>query len=259
MKFGSLFLLDDSPAVFIEVECLHLHEVNAGHMVFAGDALEGLARMDYNALFLSLLDLFIVRSHLLTRFQTCQMDALCSETYGRSCAVKRDVAAAKDDHMLAHAGLFAHGAVTQEVRVQKYSGKIVAGHSETDAHGTADSHQHCVIIIEQLCRLRDLDAALNLNALLLDDLYFLSDDVSRKAVRRDSVSGGSACGGHCFLDRYVMALLAQIVGSRQAGRSGSDNTYLLAGVRQLFGSCSPLMFDILIRSIALDQTDGHRV
>ena len=257
MVLAALLLLDDGPAVLIKGEGAHVHEIHAGDMILAGDALEGLGGVDEDALLLALDDLLLIGGHHFPGLQTGQMNLFGAQTHGGAGAVEGHAAAAQDHHPLAHAGLLTQAGLAQEVDVQQHAGQLAAGDGQAHALVGADGHEHRVVLLEQLHRVLHPAVGLHHHALVLDDLGLFRHNVPGQAVAGDAVGHHAAHGGQGLLQEYGVALLAQVVGRGEAGGAAAHHAHLLPGVRQLLALALPVLPGVVLRGVPLDVADGH--
>ena len=248
--------VDDGSAVFVEVEALDLLELDALGLLLAGDAQEGVGRVEDDALFGAFLDLILGGGHLLRVFEAGDVDVLRAESESRSRAVVGDRAAAEDHDVLADRHRITHSGGPQEGRVDVNVLEVVAGDRQLGAEVGADADQHRVIAaVQQLrgsgrCGIRpDLDAG------VVNHLELLVQHLVGHPVDRDAVAALTAELRQLLEHGDRVALAGKVQGGRQARRSAADDGGLLAGGRVLADAGFPFA-GVVDAGSSLQLADG---
>ncbi len=216
--------------------------------------------LDEHAFLQRLLDLEIVRRHLLARAAVDDDRLGGAQPLGGACNVERRVAAAVDDDAAAqhrlvlalHAAQHRHGVehprglasrdvcALGDVRADREKGRVEA----SLAHGVEDV-PHLVV---ELQFDPELDDALDLGV----------QHVARQSVFRDAEAHHAARQRARFSDGHAMPAAAQMIRGREPRRAGADDqnalARFLARPREL-----PAPLDRFVAQEALDGVDADRL
>ena len=260
----------DRLAAALRVGLAQLHDLDLEGLdlaVFADDLGRSAQEAELHALFHGFRDFLRVCRHLGLAAAVDDVSILRAKTDGRAADVHGDIAAADDGALFADARLLAEVDLAQEVHAAVHAGEVLAGHADGCALLRADGKiEALVALLAQLVDgeiLADLDAALEVDAHLLEHLDLGVDDVLLEAEARDAE--GQHAAGHLVFIKHgdvFVAHVRQIVGARQAGRAGADDGDLLrvgigdAAVGNDLRDVALVGLELLLGDELLDLVDG---
>ena len=257
-------------AAALRIGLAQLHDLNLEGLdlaVFAEDLGRSAQEAELHALFHGFRDFLRVRRHLSLAAAVDDVGILRAEADGRAADVHGDIAAADDGALFADTRLLAEVDLAQEVHAAIHAGEVLTGHADGCALLRADGEVEALVaLLAQLVDgdvLADLDAALEVDAHLLEHLDLGVDHVLLEAEARDAE--GQHAAGHLVFIKHgdvFVAHVRQIVGARQAGRAGADDGNLLrvrigdAAVGNDFRDVALVGLELLLGDKLLDLVDG---
>ncbi len=164
---------------------LHLLDHELLNLALADDLSGSCEVHELDALFNCFFDLIVSSGHLVSAAAVDDGDILCAEADSGACNVDSDIAAADNSDLLAYIGSLAEVDVLEEVNAGERAGQIVTLAADSIAFGGADAEVECFEAVgTELIEgdvLADLNAGLELNAHLAEDLDLSVYDLSVKA------------------------------------------------------------------------------
>ena len=209
----------------------------------------------------TLFDLVGRGRHGLVVFDADQRDLFGAQTHGRAAGVEGHVAAADDDHVLAHVDGRAEGGVAQQIDRREDALGVVAGDRQRAAALQADAQVDGLVAVAQQRVDREVGAgglaALQLDAERQNAVDVLLQHVGLgQAVLGDAEAQHAARFGLGLEDGGLVAEQRQVAGAGETARAGADDGYLLGEGRLGSGSGSGTLSNGEVADEALEAGDG---
>ena len=252
--------------VFIEDLDTVLHNDALDLSVFDQDFLRTPAVLDRDAFFFCFSDLILGCRHFIRSFQTVHLNSRRTGSERCSCNVDRNVSAADHDCLSMQDGITAClVGFSQEVNAADSILFVRDVGFSAGLH--TDGNIECLVTFFTQIFDRDVFADFNTAADVsthhTDDFDLSINNVFLKTEVRDTVSQHAARFLFFFKDRYRIALLTEIVSSRESGRTRTDDSDLVviplfAYIVVAFRYITALSIEFLQSDEFLDLVDCDR-
>ncbi len=231
-----------------------------GQRAFARHVLDRRQPLDHHAFLQRLLDLEVVRGHLLARAAVDDDRLGGAEALRGARDVERGVAAAVDDHAPAQHRLVLPLHAAQHRHGVEHPRGLAGGDVRALGDVRADGEERGVEAarLHRLQDVRDLAVQRQLDAQVEDALHLGVEHVARQPVLRDAEAHHAAGERAGFDDRHAVAEAAQVIGGREPRRAGADDQHALAGFARRRREL-PAALDRLVAEEALDRIDADRL
>lgn len=261
-----------SSAGSVRLAKLHFNALDAvNELVLAAEYLNGIGKqLEDNALFLSVLDLFLTCGKLFLASAVYYVNLLGAETLCAACCVHCNVTAADNSNLLVllDRRIAALSVSLHEVYAGKelvcgiYALEVLAGDIHKSGKTCAGADEDSIIaLLEQLVDsngLADHHIGLNIYAQSGKVVDFLLNDRFGKSEFGDTVNENASCKVESLENSYLVACLGEIARTGKTGRTGTDNSDLLAvGLGLNYLALEVCI--VIVRSKSLKTADTYRL
>lgn len=181
-----------------------------------------------------LLDLILGGRHLIPGLERDHMDLVCATACSIPRAVDSDIAAADHDNLAQHCRVApSHGLLQiMDSDIGAFCGIVCDARATSALAADCDIEGLIALLLEVYKGdvFADLDATADLDALILDEVDLLLDDILLELVGRDAVLHHAARKLMLLEYGWLIAKEGQVVGTGQTCRAGTDDCDLLVEV-----------------------------